>query len=84
MLIHGDDKLSRLATCLDAAADYQLSPDAAKGIVAGQVTTIREQWSAVCDQAGLPEVGRALLMGRQFLNPFAFEHAPAEVSALIK
>lgn len=84
MLIHGNDKLSRLATCLDAAADYQLSADTAKGIVAAQVTTIREQWSAICDEAGLPEVDRALLMGRQFLNPFAFEQAPAEIAALIE
>jgi serine/threonine-protein kinase HipA len=30
-------------------------------------------WDAVCDEAGLTAVDKALLWKRQFLNPFAFE-----------
>ena len=82
MLIHGDDRLSRLATCLDAAADFLLTPDQAKAIVAGQVAVIKEQWTAVCDDASLPETDRALLFGRQFLNPFAFDGAPGDIASL--
>ena len=45
--------------------------------------SLHKPWAAACDEAGLSEIDRAVLMGRQFLNPFAFEHAPAEISALI-
>jgi len=30
-------------------------------------------WSAVCDEAELSGTDHALLWGRQFLNPYAFE-----------
>ena len=83
MLIHGNDKLSRLTTCLAAASDYLLTGDTAKRIIADQIRTITEQWTATCDDAELGETDRTLLWGRQFLNPFAFELAPAELVALI-
>lgn len=82
MLIHGDGKLSRLAVCLDAAADFLLTADQAKAIIAAQVTLIKEQWTAVCDEARLPDIDRSLLWGRQFLNPFAFDGAPADIAGL--
>jgi serine/threonine-protein kinase HipA len=40
---------------------------------------IEDKWKAVCDEAGLSEVDRALLWRRQFLNPFAFFDAPQGV-----
>jgi serine/threonine-protein kinase HipA len=80
MLIHDDSRLSRLAVCLDAAPGFLLTADQAKAIIAAQITLIKEQWTAVCDEAELPETDRALLWGRQFLNPFAFDGAPAEVA----
>jgi serine/threonine-protein kinase HipA len=33
----------------------------------------RARWGVVCDEAGLSEVDRVFLWGRQFLNPFALE-----------
>jgi serine/threonine-protein kinase HipA len=82
MLIHGGDRSSRLATCLAAAADYLLVPDQAKAIIAGQIRALRAQWTAICDEAELPDTDRALLWGRQFLNAFAFEGAPDDIRAL--
>ena len=32
-----------------------------------------KNWNTVCEEAGLSETDRALLMGRQYLNPFAFD-----------
>jgi serine/threonine-protein kinase HipA len=81
MFIHGDNKLSKLVTCLEAAPNFLLTADQAKAIAAGQIATIREQWTAVCDEAELPGTDRALLWGRQFLNPFAFDDAPADLAA---
>jgi serine/threonine-protein kinase HipA len=36
-------------------------------------------WQAICGEASLSEVDRALFWRRQFLNPFAFLNAPEEV-----
>jgi serine/threonine-protein kinase HipA len=44
-----------------------------------QISTIKEQWQAVCDEATLSTVDRELFWRRQFLNPFAFEGAPDEL-----
>lgn len=72
MLIHGPDRMSRLATCLDAAHVFLLSEAEATAIVADQIDRTAAHWGQVCDEAGLNEVDRKLLWGRQFLNPFAF------------
>jgi serine/threonine-protein kinase HipA len=44
--------------------------------------TIRDRWRPICDAANMTEVDRNLLWRRQFLNPFAFEGSPAEISEL--
>jgi hypothetical protein len=44
-----------------------------------QVNVIEHEWPAICDEASLSEVDRALFWRRQFLNPFAFLNAPQEV-----
>lgn len=72
MLIHGPDRMSRLATCLDTAHVFLLSEAEATAIVADQIEHTAALWGQVCDEAGLSEVDRNLLWGRQFLNPFAF------------
>jgi serine/threonine-protein kinase HipA len=72
MLIHGDDRMSRLSTCLDAAQIFLLSEEEALAIVAGQIEGIAGNWGEACGEAGLSEIDRNLLWGRQFLNPFAF------------
>jgi len=73
MLISGEDRLSRIATCLDAAHLFQLKRDSARDIVERQLGSIRSQWRATCDEAALSETDRRLFWGRQFLNPFAFD-----------
>lgn len=46
-----------------------------------QIEVIRMRYREVCDEASLSEVDRDLLWRRQFLNPFAFDGAPAELLA---
>ena len=76
MLITGNRRLSQLTLCLEAAPQFLLGADRARAIVARQVADIRALWAGVCDEAGLSEVDRAFLWGRQFLNPFALEGWP--------
>ena len=76
MLIIGNRRLSRLSVCLEAAVQFHLTTNQAINIIAQQVATIKAQWTHVCDTAALSEVDRAVLWGRPFLNPFAFEGLP--------
>jgi serine/threonine-protein kinase HipA len=73
MLIAGDDRMSRLSGCLDAANIFLLSEQQARAVIERQIATIGAQWRAVCAEAGLGETDRRLMWGRQFLNPFAFD-----------
>ncbi|MCF6300889.1 MAG: HipA domain-containing protein, partial [Proteobacteria bacterium] len=73
MLISGDNNLSQIKTCLDAAHYFLLSKGEAKTIVNAQTEAIEINWNVVCDEAKLNETDRKLLWRRQFLNPFAFE-----------
>ena len=82
MLIDGDRRFSQIAVCLDAAPSFLLSRDEATAIAAAQISTIKEQWQAVCDEATLSVVDRELFWRRQFLNSFAFDGAPETLSNL--
>jgi serine/threonine-protein kinase HipA len=73
MRITGENNLSQLATCLEAAHHFLLSQDEAKALFTHQKEIIEAHWQAVCDEAELSEVDRALFWHRQFLNPYAFE-----------
>ena len=73
MLIRGDNRFSRLDVCLDAANQFLLSHDEARAVIEGLIDSVRSHWDAVCEEAGLTAVDKALLWGRQFLNPFAIE-----------
>ncbi len=73
MLISGDNRLSKLKSCLDAAHHFQLSEENAKAIFEKQREAIKANWDKVCDEAKLSPVDRNLFWERQFLNPFAFE-----------
>jgi serine/threonine-protein kinase HipA len=73
MLIYGDQRLSRIDTCLEAAHNFLLSRDEAKAIYEKQRELIESNWEKVCGEAGLDETNRKLLWGRQFLNPFSLE-----------
>jgi len=76
MLITGDNRMSRIMSCVEGAAAFQLGAAEALGIARGQIEVIVGGWEAVCDEAGLSGVDRELLRGRQFLNAYAFEGAP--------
>ena len=73
MLIVGDNRMSTLATCLQAAPNFQLSEQAAKDVIARQIGTIRDGWDGICEEAVLTEVERSLFGRRFFLNDFVFE-----------
>lgn len=72
MLIVGQRRASQLALCLAAAPAFHLPLDQAIQIILHQVETIGAHWAALCEEASLGAVDRALFWGRQFLNPFAF------------
>ncbi len=82
MLIDGNRRFSQIAMCLDAAPSFLLSREEATAIAATQISTIKEQWQAVCDEATLSVVDRELFWRRQFLNPFAFDGAPETLNNL--
>jgi serine/threonine-protein kinase HipA len=82
MLIHDENRLSQIATCLDAASDFRLSATEATEVVERQIMTMGKTWNALCEEAELPQTDRALFAGRQFLNPFAFENLPPETAHL--
>jgi serine/threonine-protein kinase HipA len=73
MLITGNDRSSRIATCIEAAPQFLLSEGEAIQIVEKLVICIEKNWPVVCDEASLSEVDRNLLWGNQVLNPFVFE-----------
>ena len=73
MLIVGDNRTSTLAACLEAAPSFQLSESASKDIIARQISTIRDGWDDICEEAALTEVERNLLDQRMFLNDYIFE-----------
>ena len=73
ILITGDVRFSTLATCLDAASDYQLTEDQAAAIIEAQIETIATQWAETCGSANLTPTDRSLFAGRQFLNAFCIE-----------
>jgi len=82
MLIAGEDRMSRISSCLSAARHFLLSRGEAIAIVERQLTGIIGHWNAVCTEAGLTETDRTFLWGRQFLNPYAFEDLDADGAGL--
>jgi serine/threonine-protein kinase HipA len=73
MLISGDNRMSRLSSCLDAAHNFLLSHEEATAIIEHQIAVIEANWDGVCYEANLSETDRAFFWRRQFLNPFALE-----------
>jgi serine/threonine-protein kinase HipA len=71
MLIHGENRFSRLDVCLKAAPNFLLSEKEARSIMDAQIESIHKNWNPVCDQAELSKVDRNLFWKRQFLNPYA-------------
>lgn len=82
MLISGNNNLSQILSCLDAAKNFLLSREDAMAIIENQITSIGQNWPSVCDEAELDEIDRKLLWGRQFFNPYAFEGLEGDVAYL--
>ena len=72
MLISGNNRMSRVISCIEASPNFLLSTAEAQDIVEQQKQAITENWNSVCDEANLSEIDRKLLWGRQFLNPYVF------------
>jgi serine/threonine-protein kinase HipA len=81
-LIAGQDQLSWVSSCLEAAAHFHLRREEALELVQHQLACIIEHWDSVCDEAGLSAVDRSYLWGRQFLNPFAFDDLSGDAAHL--
>ena len=82
MLISGQNRMSRVASCLQAAHHFLLSESEALALVESQLTRIGKNWRPVCDEAELGEADRNLFFGRQFLNPYAFTALEGPAAAL--
>jgi len=82
MLIVGNDRSSRISTCLRAATAYGIRPAAAAEVVERQILAIDAHWEEVCAEANLTPVDRALFWGRQFLNPYATDDLDGNHAAL--
>jgi serine/threonine-protein kinase HipA len=84
MIIVGENRQSRLSVCIDAAQQFQLTAEESIDLIERQIIVMRNQWIEVCGHAGLSEVDRNLMWRRQFLNPFAFQGAPAQLEQLVQ
>jgi serine/threonine-protein kinase HipA len=73
MLISGNNNLSRLSSCLDAAHHFGLNRAEGLDQFMALKTSIESHWNNVCDEAELTQVDRESLWGRQFINPFSLE-----------
>ena len=73
MLISGNNNMSQLKSCLEAANHFLLSQGDARAIFDHLTESIKKHWRPVCEQARLSEVDRKLFWGRQFLNPYSTE-----------
>ena len=52
-------------------SSFLLSAEEARAIIVRLITSIQTNWDAVCDEAQLSQVDKAMLKERQFLNPYA-------------
>jgi serine/threonine-protein kinase HipA len=82
MLISGQNRMSRIASCLETAHHFLVPDDEALAMVEAQLRCIGENWDAICAEATLSQTERNFLWGRQFLNPFAFTALQGEAAAL--
>ncbi|TSD82751.1 type II toxin-antitoxin system HipA family toxin [Mycobacterium sp. KBS0706] len=82
MLISGNNRMSRIASCLDAARHFLLSEPEAIRIVEDQLRCIASHWQSVCEEAAFGDADRNLFWGRQFLNPFAFTALEGDATKL--
>ncbi len=82
MLISGNNRMSRIASCLDAAHHFLLSKAQAITLVEHQLRSIADNWPGTCEEARLSDIDRNLFWGRQFLNPYAFTELTGSAKGL--
>ena len=73
MKISGNNNLSQLKVCLEAAHHFLLSKEDALSISEHIERVIRKYWNTVCEEARLSEIDKKRLWKRQVLNPFSFQ-----------
>ena len=73
MKIAGDNNLSQIRYCLNAADKFLLSQKEAIAIIESLTRNIVKHWDYVCDSAELSAIDRSLFWQRQFLNAYVFE-----------
>lgn len=71
MLIHGNNNLSQIKTCLKTAHNFLLKENDAYEIFEQQKSGIETHWNRVCDEAEISKAEKKMLWGRQFLNPYS-------------
>ncbi|OOG24355.1 phosphatidylinositol kinase [Thioalkalivibrio denitrificans] len=82
MLIHGQERHSRLSACLEGAHHFLLSRQEALALIETQLLALGKYWDEVCEAAQLTATDRSLLWGRQFLNPYAFDDLDGDAAHL--
>jgi serine/threonine-protein kinase HipA len=78
MLIQGDNRLSTLQSCVEAAPNFLLSEKDALSTIENQLATISDEWDSMCEHAELSETDKKLFAGRQFLNAYCIEGLDAQ------
>lgn len=73
MLIQGNNKSSKVTTCIEAANLFQLSKEKAISIIKNQIEIIEAEYENICVEANLSSIERKFFWQRQFLNPFALQ-----------
>lgn len=82
MIISGQNNMSRISSCLEAAHLFLLREEEAISIVENQMIGIKDNWDSVCETAHLSKTDRKLFWGRQFLNPSAFADLASDAGRL--
>ena len=82
MLIFEEERRSRLSACLVAAHHFLLTRQEALALIEAQLLALGAHWAEVCEAAQLTATDRALLWGRQFLNPYAFDDLEGDAAYL--
>lgn len=83
MFISGNDKRSRLATCLQAAHHFLLTASEALFLIDAQLHSLSRNWLPVCEEAGLSEPERMQLWGRVVVNPTVFDALGGDAARLL-
>lgn len=73
MLITSGSRRSTLATCMQAATNFQLDSHAAAEIIEEILNALHSNWQTVCQEAELSKVDQNFFWERIFLNPSIFE-----------